>query len=461
MLDRGITRRIKTGQKGSDFMCKRRLRNLTTIIAAIALAGTLAACGNDTGSSASSKADSSVSASAESSQTTSAKSDSKEETSTTTHTSNSEATPTSANVSSTGAIDASELFTERDLEQTADLSEAKTCTVSDGQTIEITEEGVYVIEGTASNAEIIINAADEDKVQLVLSGVSITNDSQPAIYVKNADKVFITTSSGTENTLSVTGTFTEDGDTNTDAVIFSKDDIVLSGQGILNINSTDNGISGKDDMKVTGGTINITAADAALEVNDGIAIADGTINITTSGDGLHAENDDDNSQGWVYICGGTLNIQSQDDGIHATTIAQFDGGTVSITAAEGIEGTWIQMNDGTIEINATDDGINAGNKSSSYTVAAEINGGSLTINMGQGDTDAIDSNGNLAITGGTLNINAQSPFDYDGTLTHTGGTIYVNGTETTEITSQMMGGGMGGGIDGGMGGGRMGGPGGH
>ena len=64
--------------------------------------------------------------------------------------------------------------------------------------------------------------------------------------------------------------------------------------------------------------------------------------------------------------------------------------------------------------------------------------------MGSGDTDAVDSNGNLIITGGTLDITAQSPFDYDGVCQKTGGTLIVNGTETDTISNQMMGGGMGG-----------------
>ena len=63
--------------------------------------------------------------------------------------------------------------------------------------------------------------------------------------------------------------------------------------------------------------------------------------------------------------------------------------------------------------------------------------------MGSGDTDAVDSNGNLVIAGGTLDITAQSPFDYDGTCEKTGGTLIINGTETESITNQMMGGGNG------------------
>ena len=350
---------------------------------------------------------------------------------------------TTANTTSTGMINATELFTNRDLTQNADLTDAKYYTVSDGQNINITSEGVYVISGSASNVTITVDAGDNDKVQIVLDGVSITNSSSPCIYVKNAEKVFVTTTS-TDNALSVTGTFTADGTTNTDAVIFSRDDLVINGLGTLTINSTDNGISCKDDLKVTGGTITINCSSDGLEANDSIAIADGSITISTSKDGLHAENDDDNTTGYVYICGGTLNITAGDDGIHATTVAQIDGGTMNITAAEGIEGAFVQINSGTIGITSSDDGINGSNKSSAYSVTVEINGGDITINMGQGDTDAIDSNGNLHINGGTLNISASSPFDYDGQASYTGGTMIVNGSQTTTITNQMMGGGMGG-----------------
>ncbi len=368
------------------------------------------------------------------------------------------ASKTAANVTSTGVIDASDLFTDRDLTQSADLSSATSYTVRDSENINITEEGVYVLSGAASNVTVTVEVEDNEKVQIVLDGVTITNTSAPVIYVKNADKVFVTTTS-TENTLSVTSSFTSDGDTNTDAVIFSKDDLVLNGTGTLNISSTDNGITSKDDLKVTGGTINITCTSDAIEANDSIAVSDGSITINTSKDALHAENDDDNSKGYIYICGGTFNINAGSDGIQGTTVVQIDGGTFNINASEGIEGTYVQINDGTINITASDDGINGSNKSSAYNVTVEINGGSITIDMGQGDTDAIDSNGNLYITGGTINITAQSPFDYDGEGKKTGGTVIVNGEETDELTNQMMGGpgGMGGGMQGGPGGMQQGG----
>ena len=357
---------------------------------------------------------------------------------------------TAANVTSGGVIDASDLFSNRDLRQTADLSEAVYEEISDNSNITITAAGVYVISGSASNASVIVEAGDEDKVQIVLNGVTVTNSSAPAIYVKNADKVFVTTVEGTTNTLSVTGTFSADGTANTDAVIFSRDDLVLNGLGTLNISSTDNGIAGKDDIKITGGTINITCTADAIEANESIAVADGSITVNSDKDGLHAENDEDSSTGYIYICGGSFRITAGGDGIQGTTVVQIDGGSIDITASEGIEATYVQINGGTVNISASDDGINGSNKSGSYSVTVEINGGDITVNMGQGDTDAIDSNGNLYINGGTLNISASSPFDYDGQGQYSGGTIYVNGSLTTELTNQMMGGGMGG-MNGGMG----------
>ncbi len=340
------------------------------------------------------------------------------------------------------------VFTERDLEQTADLTNAKKYTVKDGEDISITAEGVYVLSGEAENVTITVDAEDEAKVQLVLDGVSINNSDAPAIYVKSADKVFVTTASGKVSSLSVTGSFTSDGDTNTDAVIFSKDDLVLNGKGTLKISSTANGITSKDDLKVTGGTINITSTADAVEANDSIAIADGKITINSQKDGLHSENEDDNSLGYIYICGGTLNINASADGVQGTTTTQIDGGTLNITAAEGIESTYVKINGGTIKISASDDGINGSSKSDSVSTKVEINDGNITIDMGQGDTDGIDSNGDLSINGGKITVNAQSPFDYDGNCEKNGGTIIVNGEETDTITNQMMGGGQGGGPNG-------------
>ena len=342
---------------------------------------------------------------------------------------------------------ADDLFTSRDYEQTADLSGAVSYTVSDGQDIRITAAGVYVLSGTASNVTVYVEAGKDDKVQLVLDGVSVTNTNFPVIYVKTADKVFVTVSG--DSALSVTDSFTTDGSTKTDGVIFSKTDLTLNGTASLTVSSADNGIVCKDDLKITGGTYTVTASTKAIDANDSIRIAGGALYLIAGTDGLHAENDGDDTKGYVYICGGSLTISAGDDGIHALSVVQIDGGTLNIKAAEGIEGTYVQFNGGTITIQSTDDGVNAAYKSSAYTPTVEINGGDITVSMGAGDTDGIDSNGNIIMNGGTVTVTGNSTFDYDGTAQYNGGTIIANGQQIAYIPNQMMGGGMMGGNFGG------------
>ncbi|MBP0961785.1 MAG: carbohydrate-binding domain-containing protein [Oscillospiraceae bacterium] len=344
-------------------------------------------------------------------------------------------------------------FTERDLAQTADTSDASEITAKDGETVEITDEGIYTVSGSAKNFTIKVNADEKAKVQLVLDGVDVENEDAPVIYVVSADKVFVTTTES-ENTFTVSGQFKADGENNTDAVIYSKDDLVLNGTGTLNITSYyANGVSCKDDLKITGGTYNVASALDAFEANDSILINDGTFTVNTNKDGFHCENDE--AEGIITVSGGTFNISAGSDGIDACGLLQIDGGTFDIEGSEGLEATYILINDGDITINAGDDGINASSNSSSYETAIEINGGNINVTVGEGDTDGIDANGSIYINGGTISVNAQmSSFDYDNKAEFNGGTIIVNGTEVNEIPQSMMGGGMKGGR-GGMNGGMF------
>ena len=103
----------------------------------------------------------------------------------------------------------SDLFTDRDLNQTSNLSDAVTYTVTDGTDIRITEAGTYVLSGTGSDVTVYVEAADDAKVQLVLQNLYLTNSDFPCIYVLSADKVFLTTSG--DSSLAVTGSFRTDG----------------------------------------------------------------------------------------------------------------------------------------------------------------------------------------------------------------------------------------------------------
>lgn len=207
----------------------------------------------------------------------------------------------------------------------------------DGNVITITSGGTYIISGTLSEGQLVVDAGDE-KVQLVLDNADITCATSAAIYVKSAGKIFITLAEDSENILMNTAEFEAIDDNNIDAVIFSKDDLTLNGSGTLTINSENgHGIVSKDDLKITGGTYNITAASHALSGKDSVRIAAGTFNLVSGKDGIHSENADDSSKGYVYIAGGEFTIDSTGDGIDASNIVQIDDGTFDITAGGGAE----------------------------------------------------------------------------------------------------------------------------
>ena len=167
----------------------------------------------------------------------------KENTSSIKTTTNSDGTVTTSIKSIDGtAYKAEDLFTEKDLLQTVDTSSASKISVKDGENVTIDKEGTYVISGNSKNTTIYVEVDDSEKVDLVLDGVNITNESMPCIYVKSADKVFVTTTKGSSNTLKVTGEFKTDGETNLDGVVFSKEDITLKGLGTIHIESSKHGI---------------------------------------------------------------------------------------------------------------------------------------------------------------------------------------------------------------------------
>jgi hypothetical protein len=151
----------------------------------------------------------------------------------------------SASVTAMTAIDTADLFTDRDLQQSADLSEAEYVRLESNSDVTISAAGVYVLSGEVKNVTVTVEADDEAKVQLVLDGLSIVNEDAPAIYVKSGDKVFVTTTQS-DNLLEVTGIFGSDGDTNYDAVIYTREDLVLNGVGSIKIVSDQgNGVTSK------------------------------------------------------------------------------------------------------------------------------------------------------------------------------------------------------------------------
>ena len=338
-------------------------------------------------------------------------------------------------------LNTSELFTQRDLTNTVDKSQAISLSLKNNEDYLIDKEGIYLLSGDYTNTTIIVEVSDNEKVQLILDGVNITNDNHACIYVENADKLFVTTISN--SSLTVTNMFESSND-KIDAVIYSKDDLTLNGIATLTVNSSETAIKCNDDLTITSAEYIINAQKKGIDANNSIAIANGIFTINAKTDGLHAENNDDDSLGYIYIADGTFNINASDDGIHATSVVQIDSGNFTLQAYEAIESTYIQINGGQFNISAYDDGINAARKSSFYSPVIEINSGTIKIVIANGDHDAIDSNGDLIITGGIIDITSNSAFDYDGKCYYSGGSIIVNGQQVDSIPTNNFNGGKGG-----------------
>lgn len=318
-------------------------------------------------------------------------------------------------------------FTDREKSGSYKASEAvkitlnkTTATVSgsgvkaDGSTITITEEGVYIVSGTLEDGQIIVDASDSDKVQIVLDGVHINCETNAAIYVREADKVFITLAENSSNTLGGGNEYSQIDDNTVDGVIFSKSDLVCNGTGSLTIEADyKHGIVSKDDLVITGGTYKIAAADNGITAKDQLKILDGSFDIDAANSAVKAKNADNAELGNIYIAGGIFTIEAEQDGFHATGSIVVDDGTITVNSGddgfhaeldtvihggtilveksnEGLEGKRVVVNGGDITINASDDGINATN--SGDDGANAINPGANDAGSGDDDSNAASSN---------------------------------------------------------------------
>lgn len=429
--------------------------------------------------------------------------------------SSSNATPVEVDFSKTDA----DMFTERD--NKTDYDEGKAVTIRlngttatassnsvkiSGSKITITEEATYVVSGELNDGMLIVNAPDTAKLQIVLSGANITSKTSAALYILEADKVFLTLADGTENTLANGGTFTAIDDNNIDAALFSKQDLTLNGTGSLTVTSpAAHGVVCKDDLVITSGTYTVNSASHGLDVNDSVRVANATLNIDAGKDAIHAENSDDTSLGYIYIASGTIKAEAEGDGIAAGAYMQIADGTIELLVGGGSENGSKEHSDnfggfmggghgggrpgemrpgGSQSSTTTTDESSTSMKGLKATNSLLISGGNITINSAD---DSVHSDVSVIINGGTFTIaSGDDAIHAEDTLTVTAGKIDISesyeGLEALHIDVQggdiklkasddglnaaggtdqsgteggrdgMFGGGMGGGKPGGMGG---------
>lgn len=335
-------------------------------------------------------------------------------------------------------------FSNRDVDASYELANATVITcqsgafaingagaLADGNVLTLSAAGTYVLSGEMAEGRIIVDAADTDKLQIVLNGFLLHSSNHAPLYIRQADKVFITLADQSVNTLTdgEDRNAASDEENNADGVIFSKSDVCINGSGRLNITAAyKHGIVSKDDLIVTGGTLDITANGQGLSGKDAVKIRDGAFVLHTKGDGIQADNTEDSAKGFVYIENGSFIIEAETDAIQAETCLMINGGAFTLTCGGGSAnasadqsgndrpqwGGWGQ---------STGNAGSASAKGLKCTQALIINSGVFTIDSSD---DAIHCNGDLTITGGEFAIaSGDDGIHADSALLINGGRIVI------------------------------------
>ncbi len=290
------------------------------------------------------------------------------------------------------------------------ITSTKKSVIINGATATITKPGNYKISGKLTDGQIIVKTLEEGRVRLILNNVNISNSTTSPIFIANAERTIIVLPKGTENSFTDGNNYTVTADS-LNAPIFSKDDLVIFGEGVLNVTGNyKGGISSRDELDILSGIINVKAVTTGIRGKDNLRIETGTFNISCGGDALKSDNDSLETKGFINIKNGTFKLNSANgDGITASKVTTIEGGNFDITtgggseveldslgpSTKGIKGTQgVKIMGGTFLINSQDNSIH-----SSKTV--EILGGDFTIYTGN---RALKADSMLTIIDGNFDV---------------------------------------------------------
>ncbi len=324
------------------------------------------------------------------------------------------------------------------------------------------------------NGLITVNAKNnglKGKGSVEISGgtINITTTEGDGIKRDTEDATDLANGKGsieiTGGTITVTSAF--DGITAANAVVVANGEskspnikiTTGGGQSCLSLTSSSNrgGMGGFGGM---GGGSSCSPSESmkGIKADSNIVISGGTIEISSRDDGLH-------SDGNMTLSGGSMTIATDDDGVHAEKSLYIkDNANVSVTIAyEGMESPDMNFEGGITSVITTDDGWNAAGGTSTTTGGntgrggwggagggmggstgnLKISGGYHYVYVGTGDTDGIDSNGGISITGGVIIVECRmnggmgGMVDSDGTTSISGNAKLLGfGTNNSEEGTQ-------------------------
>lgn len=318
-----------------------------------------------------------------------------------------------------------------------DLTNATTIAFSGTDDVTITDGGVYVLTGTLTDGRVLVNAPGAD-VTLVLQNADITCTDSSALYIYKAANVLVYLPDGTASTLTdgssydYGDSFSSADDEEPNACLYAKSDLIIAGGGTLTVTgNANNGITGKDALKIEDASVTVTAANHGVNGKDCLVLKQADVTVTSGGDALRATNDSDSALGCILIGASVLTLTAGEDGIQAeTALTLFDtaciitsgggsgGALADDVSAKGIKaGTGITVRSGSYTLDCADDAVHANG-------SVTVSGGTFAVTTGD---DGVHADNAVTITDGTLSIREC----YEGIE---GQTIDISGG-TTDITA--------------------------
>lgn len=306
--------------------------------------------------------------------------------------------------------------------------------------------------GLKGKASLTINGGN---ITVNASGDGIKSDEDDATKLAEG-KGFVMIAGGT---ITITSAF--DGISASNTVQFTKDETtdeptvkITAGGGQTCLGNSTSSQSGRGGWGMMGGG-NSCSPDSSMKgikADSNIVIEAGKIDVSSHDDGIH-------SDGNITVSGGFASVKTDDDGLHAEKALTIKGGTVEVAMAyEGMEGAEMNFEGGVTSVVTTNDGWNAAGGTSSSTGGnqggwgggfggsdgskAKVTGGFHYIYVGTGDTDGLDSNGDIDISGGVVVIECRmnggmgGMVDSDGSTSITGGKLLGFGTNNSEEGTQ-------------------------
>lgn len=334
------------------------------------------------------------------------------------------------------------------------------------------QEGIcYVVTGTTNDGSLTINGKADFEIEL--NNADITNTRSTALDIESKYKAFLvlagsnrltdgtTADDSHKGALFAKGKLLISGDGSLDVYgtynngIHGKSNIVIDKGVNLYVNSTANhGIKAGDDMYINGGIINVeVSAPGAKGINGDIDINinGGRTTVVSTANGQWDDEDLETKASAGIACDSVFTMNdgeiymkstgSGGKGLKADWEAYINGGKVRIITTGGLyysNGT-TESHNYTGNTDNLDDayssspkGIKIGTKNEHGVLT--ITDGDIMVRTTGNNAEGMESKGTLDITGGTVLISAHDDaINSSGDLTISGGTVVAVGTNNDGI----------------------------